>query len=320
MAAAASLRHTRMTILLSLNAAAILIAGVLIAGAIWLNGGLDFKVVAERSDEVETDIAQSEMISAETNSETELSDAEKAYITSVRTNTGMDSDPVPDGELWAGDSIIVYQTANVDICVGGDLKNLGSMYWQTSNPEVISGFYATARTWLGYSSDTCRFPIITGVGKTTITAGTYDGTRRDSIDVYVLEVPSEKWKYEVLSLVNQERVRNGLEKLTWGDSCTEAAEVRAEEIVQVYSHTRPDGSNWDTACVEPSGFSTYVEGENLVVGNSAVSPETAVAAWMNSEKHRENILNPNFTKLAVGFYYNKDTKYQTHWSQYFSNF
>ena len=270
MAAAASLRHTRMTILLSLNAAAILIAGVLIAGAIWLNGGLDFKVVAERSDEVETDIAQSEMISAETNSETELSDAEKAYITSVRTNTGMDSDPVPDGEVWAGDSIIVYQTANVDICVGGDLKNLGSMYWQTSNPEVISGFYATARTWLGYSSDTCRFPIITGVGKTTITAGTYDGTRRDSIDVYVLEVPSEKWKYEVLSLVNQERVRNGLEKLTWGDSCTEAAEVRAEEIVQVYSHTRPDGSNWDTACVEPSGFSTYVEGENLVVGNSAV--------------------------------------------------
>lgn len=320
-AAAASLRHTKMTILLSVNAAAILLAGVLIASAIWLNGGLDFKVVSERSDEVDSSIDQATMIDAESNNENTLTDEQKKYVTSVHTNEGMNSEPVPSGELWAGDSIVIYQTANVDICVGGDLRDLGQMYWQTSNPDVISGFYSTARTWLGYSSDTCRYPIITGVGKTTITAGTYDGSRRDTIDVIVLEVPAEKWKYEVLSLVNQERVRNGLDKLTWGETCAEAAEIRAEEIVQLYSHTRPDGSSWDTACMEPeSGHDSYTEGENLVAGNSAVSPETAVAAWMNSEKHRENILNPNYTKLAVGFHFDPGTKYHTHWSQYFSNF
>lgn len=318
---AASLRQTKMTILLSINAAAILIAGVLIASAIWLNGGLDFKVVGERSDEVSESVAETAMLDAESNNNAELTDEQKAYMTSVRTNEGMSSEPVPDGELWAGDSIFIYQTANVDICVGGDLHDLGSMYWQTSDTDVISGFYNSARTWLGYSSDTCRTPIIKGVGKTTITAGTYDGTRRDTIDVIVLEVPKEKWKYEVLSLVNQERVRNGLEKLTWGETCADAAETRAQEIVQVYSHTRPDGSSWDTACIEPDDNSiSYYEGENLVAGNSAVSPETTVAAWMNSEKHRENILNPNYTKLAVGFYFNSNTKYRTHWSQYFSNF
>ena len=321
MVAAASLKHTKMTILLSVNAAAILLAGVLIAGSIWLNGGLDFRVVDERSDEVNDSIAEAAMIGAESNNETELTEEQKNYITSVRTNDGIDSEPVPSGELWAGDSIFIYQTANVDICVGGDLRDLGPMYWQTSNPEVISGFYSAARTWLGYSADTCRFPIITGVGKTTITAGTYDGSRRDTIDVIVLEVPTEKWKYEVLSLVNQERVRNGLSRLTWGETCAEAAEVRAEEIVQVYSHTRPDGSSWDTACVEPSdGYNTYTEGENLVAGNSAVSPETTVAAWMNSEKHRENILSPKYTKLAVGFHFDPNTQYRTYWSQYFSNF
>jgi len=318
---AASLKQTKMTILLSINAAAILIAGVLIASAIWLNGGLDFKVVDERSDEVNESLSETAMLDAESNNDNELTEEQKKYITSVYTNTGMNSDPVPDGELWAGDSIFIYQTGNVDICVGGDLKDLGSMYWQTSNTDVISGFYNSARTWLGYSPDTCRTPIIKGVGKTTITAGTYDGARRDTIDVVVLEAPKDKWKYEVLSLVNQERVRNGLEKLTWGDTCADAAEVRAEEIVTVYSHTRPDGSSWDTACIEPSGgYNTYLEGENLVVGSSAVSPETAVAAWMNSEKHRENILNPNYTKLAVGFYFDQDTQYKTHWSQYFSNF
>lgn len=321
MAAAATLKNTKMTILLSVNAAAILIAGVLIASAIWLNGGMDFKVVNERSDEVSDTIAEVSMIDAESNNENDLTEEQKNYVTSVHTNTGMDSAPVPDGELWAGDSIVIYQTANTDICVGGDLRDIGPMYWQTSNTNVISGFYPTARTWLGYSSDTCRFPIISGVGKTTITAGTYDGSRRDSIEVVVLEVPADKWKYEVLSLVNQERVRNGLSRLTWGETCAGAAEIRAEEIVQVYSHTRPDGSSWDTACMEPSDNAmTYVEGENLVAGNSAVSPETVVAAWMNSEKHRENILNPNYTKLAVGFYFNADTKYRTHWSQYFSNF
>ena len=318
---AASLRQTKMTILLSVNAAAILLAGVLIASAIWLNGGMDFKVVGERSDEVDKNIDQTAMIGAESNTDNELTEEQKNYVTSVHTNNGMSSEPVPDGELWAGDSIFIYQTGNIDICVGGDLKDLGSMYWQTSNPEVISGFYNSARTWLGYSSDTCRFPIINGVGKTTITAGTYDGSRRDSIDVIVLEVPKDKWKYEVLSLVNQERVRNGLEKLSWGETCANAAETRAEEIVQVYAHTRPDGSSWDTACIEPDNtYIKYIEGENLVAGNSAVSPETAVAAWMNSEKHRENILNPNYTKLAVGFYFDPNTKYHIHWSQYFSNF
>ena len=317
---AASLKQTKMTILLSLNAAAILIAGVLIAGAIWLNGGMDFKVVGERSDDLAETVEAPELIDAESNSKTKLTDEQKEYVTSVHTNTGVSSTPVPDGELWGEESVVIYETANFDICVGGDLSGLGSMYWQTSNPEVISGFYTTARTWLGYSSDTCRFPMITGTGTTTITAGTYDGSRRDSIQVVVVEAPKTKWEYEVLSLVNQERVRNGLNKLTWGDTCEEAAETRASELVQLYAHTRPDGTSWDTACDAPSSVSGYVEGENLVVGNSAVSPETTVAAWMNSEKHRENILNPNFTKLAVGFHFDANTQYKTHWSQYFSNF
>ena len=317
---AASLKQTRMTILLSVNAAAILMAGVLIAGAIWLNGGMDFKVVGEHSDDVNSAVERPELIDAESNTSSELTDAQKAYITSVHTVTGVDSSPVPDGELWGEDAIVMYETADFDICVGGDLSDLGEMYWQTSNPEVISGFYTGARTWLGYSSDTCRFPLIAGQGTTTITAGTYDGSRRDTLTVTVVEAPKKRWEYEVLSLVNQERVRNGLEKLTWGETCAEAAETRATELVKLYAHTRPDGSSWDTACEAPDKGAVYVEGENLVVGSSAVSPETTVAAWMNSEAHRANILNPDFTKLSVGFHFDPSTQYKTHWSQYFSNF
>lgn len=318
--AAAGLKQTRMTILLSLNAAAILIAGVLIAGAIWLNGGMDFKVVGEHSDEVSEAIEEPELIDAESNSEATLTEAQKEYVTSVHTINGVDSSPVSDGELWGEDTITMYETADYDICVGGGLSGLGEMYWQTSNPEVISGFYSGARTWLGYSSDTCRFPLVVGTGTTTITAGTYDGSRRDSINVTVVPSPKLRWQYEVLSLVNQERVRNGLEKLSWGESCAEAADTRARELVDLYSHTRPDGTSWDTACEAPDKATKYVEGENLVVGSSAVSPETTVAAWMNSEAHRANILNPDFTRLSVGYYFDSSSQYKTHWSQYFANF
>lgn len=318
--AAAAFKQTRMTVLLSFNAVAILLAGVLISGAILLNGGMDFRVVDERSDDNGGAAQAPDLVDAESSTESQLTDDQKAYQTSVHTASGVDSIPVPSGELWGEESITIYQTANFDICVGGGLSGLGDMYWQTSNTDVISGFYSNARTWLGYSSDTCRFPIIVGTGTTTITAGTYDGLRRDSIEVTVVEAPKVRWEYEILSLVNQERVRNGLEKLTWGDTCADAAETRAEELVRLYSHTRPDGSSWDTACAAPDEGHRYVEGENLVVGNSAVSPETTVAAWMNSEAHRANILNPDYTKLSVGFYFDPNSQYKTHWSQYFSNF
>ena len=52
------LKETRWTILLSINAVAILIAGIAIASAIWFNGGLDFKVVGERSDVVSNDMKE----------------------------------------------------------------------------------------------------------------------------------------------------------------------------------------------------------------------------------------------------------------------
>ncbi len=320
--ALASLRQTKITILLSINAAAVLLAGVLVASAIFFNGdAMEYKVVDEKSDENGGAVAELAIVDPTSNTSNELTSDQQKYIATLYNTEGIDPTPVPDGELWAGDTIYMYETTNIDICVGGNLDNIGAMYWQTSNTAVISGFYTSARTWLGYSPSTCRMPVVTGTGKTTITAGTYDGTRRDSIDVIVLPVPEEKWKHEVLALVNQERVRNGLEKLTWGEACAPAAETRALEIVTVYEHTRPDGTDWDTACIEPDdGAITYYEGENIFVGNAAVSPETTVAGWMNSEKHRENILNPNYTKLAVGFYFNQSTQYQTHWSQYFSNF
>lgn len=316
MAAVGMLKQTKLTILLSLNAVAIVIAGILIANAIGLNKGLEFTVVAERSDVKDETIAQPELIDSASNSNATINDTGKHSMT---TNyVGINSDPLPSGELWNEKEITMYETGDFDLCLGGGLKDLGKMYWQTTNNQVISGFYSTARTWLGYNSETCRTPMISGTGTTEIIAGTYDGEYRDKITVTVIEIPKDQWRHEVLDLVNRERVVNGLSPLEWGYTCDNAATTRATEIEQSYSHTRPDGSSWTTACPIPETGGT--NGENLNAGNAAVSPSTTVISWMNSPEHRANILNPEFTKMAVGLNFNINTEYKTFWSQYFSTY
>lgn len=313
-------KNPKLTVLLSVNAAAILIAGILIASAIWFNGGLTFRAVDERSDIINDTVGEMELLESVSDSDAEIKDmyttGNDDYIST--TSHEFDNTPVGSGELWNENAITIYATPDIDLCVGGGLADLGEMYWQTSDDKVISGFYNSARTWLGYNDDVCRYPVVSGVGTTTITAGTYDGKRKDSITVTVVEPPIEQWEHEVLTLVNKIRTKNSLGQLAWGYTCESAADVRANETKTLYAHTRPDGSSWATACPTPD--SGGVSGENLAIGNAAVSPATTVALWMASETHRANILNPDYTKLAVGFDFDLNSDYKTYWSQFFSTY
>lgn len=312
-------RSPKLTILLSVNAAAILIAGVLISSAIWFNGGITFRAVDERSDIIEDAVGEMELLESVSDSKAEAIDYVTGNDDYISTSSHeFDGAEVASGELWNESSITIYATPDIDICIDGSLSDLGEMYWQTSNASIIAGFYDSARTWLGYDSDVCRYPVVNGVGTTTITAGTYDGSRKDSITVTVVEPPAEQWKREVLTLVNKIRVKNNLEQLSWGDTCADAADTRAEETKILYAHTRPDGSSWATACKAPS--SGGVSGENLAIGNAAVSPASTVALWMGSDTHRANILNSEYTKLSVGFDFDMDSEYRTYWSQFFSTY
>lgn len=295
-------------IILSLNAIAIIVAGLLIARAINPNFGFDLRVVNERSDVV---AGSSDTLSEQTDFTDGL--AEKLSLYEENYSTG---GLLPNGELWPSTSIEIYQTADIDLCVELGANIQGDLYWQTSNPDVIDSFYDTSREYLGFPNNRCKMPHITGVGTTTITAGTYDGTARDSIDVIVLPVPTEKWKNEVLKLVNQERAKIGLTGLIWGDACAEAADLRAKEIEANYSHDRPDGTLWSTTCPIPDDGGN--SGENIHMGYSAVSPVTTVEGWMNSPEHKANILSDKYTKLSVGFNFNIDSEYRTYWTQYFT--
>ena len=122
---------------------------------------------------------------------------------------------------------------------------------------------------------------------------------------------SENFAEEVLYYVNLEREKVGVKPLKLSPELMESAEVRAEEITQEFSHTRPDGSQCFTAVKIPY---RYV-GENIAAGQS--SPEEVVESWMNSQGHRENILNPSFKYLGLGYAYNEYSTYKNYWVQLF---
>lgn len=105
------------------------------------------------------------------------------------------------------------------------------------------------------------------------------------------------WGNRVLELINEERAKEGLGAMVMDSGLVNVATVRANETVQSFSHTRPDGRDCFTAYDE-QGVSYFSAGENIAYGYS--SPEAVMKGWMNSPGHRANILNAGFGRVGVG--------------------
>lgn len=116
----------------------------------------------------------------------------------------------------------------------------------------------------------------------------------------------------VASFVNAARQDAGLSELELDADLCAAAQARAQEIAQSFSHTRPDGSSCFTI-LEEFGISYRATGENIAMGQR--TPEEVMDGWMNSSGHRANILNGTFTSIGVGYYV--DGAGAAHWVQIF---
>ena len=94
----------------------------------------------------------------------------------------------------------------------------------------------------------------------------------------------------VVNQVNQERAARGLSALRVDPKLTAVAQIRAQEIVERFSHTRPDGTKWSTV-------SSIAYGENIAKGQRTV--DKVMAAWMSSSGHRANILRASYGSIGV---------------------
>lgn len=116
-------------------------------------------------------------------------------------------------------------------------------------------------------------------------------------------VDLDAYAQEVLSLTNTQREAAGLNSLSADPVLTEMAMLRAKELEESYSHTRPSGENCKTVFGE---FETDLRfwGENAAKGNR--TPEAVMEAWMGSQGHRENLLREDAEYLGVGVWQDED--------------
>ena len=119
------------------------------------------------------------------------------------------------------------------------------------------------------------------------------------------------YEIRVAELVNEIRVKNGLNKLILNSELSDVARLKSQDMKDnhYFSHTSPTyGSPYDM--MTKYGIKYTFAGENLARGQK--TPEEVVNAWMNSPGHRKNILSARYTQIGVG--YVADGNY---WTQHF---
>ena len=119
----------------------------------------------------------------------------------------------------------------------------------------------------------------------------------------ILTIPEEdaavtQYEQEVIRLVNEIRVQNGLSALTYNWELSRVARYKSQDMVdnRYFSHTSPTyGTPFQM--IRSFGLSYRSAGENIAYGQR--TPQAVVNAWMNSSGHRANILSSSYTQIGV---------------------
>lgn len=104
---------------------------------------------------------------------------------------------------------------------------------------------------------------------------------------------------EIIRLTNQYRKANGVGILEHLEIVDVPAGIRAKEAADTWSHTRPDGSDFNTVFTQ-CGLKYAAYGENLFAVNTKYTPQQVLQAWKDSPAHNENLLRKEFDGIGVG--------------------
>lgn len=102
----------------------------------------------------------------------------------------------------------------------------------------------------------------------------------------------------LIELTNVERGKKGLEPLSESSALDNAAALKAQNMFSenYWAHFAPSGKTpWDFML--SSGYKFTFAGENLA--KNFYKSDDVVVAWMNSQTHRDNLLNPKYREIGI---------------------
>lgn len=123
---------------------------------------------------------------------------------------------------------------------------------------------------------------------------------------------------EIQSLTNQERVKHNLASLTFDTQLSALAGSHSEDLVKrdYFAHEDPDGCGM-TCRFQKSEYKAVAWAENIAqLKKSHLLTDKEIAShivesWMESDSHRQNILNSAYTHQGIGIAQDGDTLYVT---------
>jgi uncharacterized protein YkwD len=116
----------------------------------------------------------------------------------------------------------------------------------------------------------------------------------------------EKRVFEQTNIV---RVKNGLRPLTWDDDVCRMARIHSESMSRnhFFSHVTPEGLRLPQRARAAGILQFSTLGENIAYTQGYGDPGAfVVEQWMQSEKHRANILSNDFRAMAIGSFVGPD--------------
>lgn len=147
--------------------------------------------------------------------------------------------------------------------------------------------------------DTEKLAAESTIAVTNLTLEPAETVETTIIDPTAQPEITETFEDSIQYLINAYRHDHGLPELACNRVLDQAAQIRAQEILDCRSHDRPDGQPFYTVFSE-IGYDAQSGAENFIVASAGYySAEAIVQAWIDSPVHRANILDANFTSSGI---------------------
>lgn len=127
-----------------------------------------------------------------------------------------------------------------------------------------------------------------------------------------LELPSKKFKEDLVQQINKVRIRGcycgstfmpPVNPVTWNDQLAVAASHHARDMAtnKYFSHTSRNGKTLKDRIYQAgytlSGWKSIAFGENIAWGQRSASE--VMTSWIKSERHCKNLMNSAFREVGV---------------------
>lgn len=222
-------------------------------------------------------------------------------------------------------SLVVGQTRQLTVTVGGRAPLPGELTWTTSNAAVATVTQTGLITARGAGSAVIRTALTANRSvyidfTLTVTAAT---AAPAPAPVPAPAPTPGTFTQRVLELTNAARAQArscgatsfaAAAPLAYNAQLAQAAQGHATDMAtrNYFSHTSLDGRSMAQR-ITGAGYPWRTIGENIAAGQP--TPESVVDGWLRSEGHCRNIMNPSFRELGVG--HAQGGSYSHYWVQNF---